>query len=160
MRVKSYFEAGCINTHDAVQNLSKLNSCKHGLMDHLSKAKVIVTELDGLLEDMTNAIQTTFGNLPPIWDMSFGDELNEQSSTENKEEMALSHFQSPHVTHFATLMAIIYSMVKQDYVMQEKIISALNMKSSSGELESYCLMWSLRPYINEEVMHQAWKHIP
>ncbi|GJY71869.1 hypothetical protein Tco_0475572 [Tanacetum coccineum] len=42
---------------------------------------------------------------------------------------------------------------------EEKIVSALNLKTSSGELESYCLMWSLRPFVNDEIMHQAWRLI-
>ncbi|KAJ7953469.1 FAD-binding protein [Quillaja saponaria] len=99
---------------------------------------------------MKNSIQTTYGSLPPIWYRNLRDELNEQPSTENMEEN--SHFQSPDVAHSATLMGIIYSMVKQDY---ERIVSALNLKSSSREVDSYCLMLSLRPFINDEVMHQA-----
>lgn len=91
------------------------------------------------------------------------------------------------VTDYAVLMGVIYSMVKQDYLMQvlkpdlpflsfvfvgvkfiyiphpllqERIVSALNLKSSSGELESYSLMWSLRPFINNDIMDHAWKLIP
>lgn len=108
------------------------------------------------------------------------------------------------MTDFAALMGIVYSMVKQDYVMQvinfwytffhillwsnapkslaswcwtfwsfcnstidnfttllqERIVTTLNLKSLSGELESYCLMWSLRPFINDEIVHQAWRLIP
>lgn len=45
-------------------------------------------------------------------------------------------------------------------LLQERIITNLNLKSLSGELESYCLMWSLRPYINDEIVHQAWRLIP
>ncbi|KAL0012391.1 hypothetical protein SO802_007499, partial [Lithocarpus litseifolius] len=36
-RVKSYFEAGCISTHDGVHSISKLHTCQLGLRDHLSK---------------------------------------------------------------------------------------------------------------------------
>ncbi|RVW92083.1 hypothetical protein CK203_037122 [Vitis vinifera] len=45
-------------------------------------------------------------------------------------------------------------------LLQERIVSSLNLKSSTGELESYCLIWSLRPFINDEIMHQAWKLLP
>lgn len=119
--------------------------------------------------------------------------------------MLSSDTQRPEITNYATMMAVIYSMVKQDYFMQvviflwyrcssrkelimfpsfdnlwnvakhvdycnmfscdlvsllqEKIISGLNLNSTSEELESYSLMWSLRPYIDDEVMHQAWRLI-
>ncbi|KAK6144776.1 hypothetical protein DH2020_021596 [Rehmannia glutinosa] len=53
-------------------------------------------------------------------------------------------------------MAIIYSMVKQDYTMQVRIVSSLNHKSSPGELETYCQMWSLRPFVDDDIMHKAW----
>ncbi|XP_057528316.1 glutamate receptor 3.4-like isoform X3 [Amaranthus tricolor] len=42
---------------------------------------------------------------------------------------------------------------------KEKIVSSLNFKSSSGELESFCLMWSLRPFINDDVIHQALRQL-
>ncbi|XP_058747111.1 uncharacterized protein LOC131620109 [Vicia villosa] len=62
-------------------------------------------------------------------------------------------------THLAALMVAIYGMVQQDYLMQERIVSALDLNVSSEELESYCLMWSLRPFINDELVHEAWKYI-
>ncbi|KAK4585000.1 hypothetical protein RGQ29_022609 [Quercus rubra] len=158
-RVKSYFEAGCINTHDGVHSISKLHTCQLGLRDHLSKAKSILSGLECLLEDATSAMQNVNGSLSPICIEDFGDGLNEQATTDGM-EVASSRIQRPEITDFAALMGFIYSMLKQDYVMQEKIVSALNFKLSSGELESYCLMWSLRPFVNDEIMHQAWKLIP
>ncbi|KAL8197788.1 hypothetical protein R6Q57_024182 [Mikania cordata] len=57
---------------------------------------------------------------------------------------------------YATMVAAVFTMVKQDCAMLEKIISSLSLKTSSGELESYCLMWSLHPFVNDEITHQAW----
>lgn len=136
-----------------------MHTCQLGLRDHLSKAKSILSGLECLLEDVTSAMQNVNGTLSPICIEDFGDGLNEQATTDDK-EVASSRIQRPEVTDFAALMGFIYSMLKQDYVMQEKIVSALNFKLSSGELESYCLMWSLRPFLNDEIMHQAWKLIP
>ncbi|KAI9125376.1 hypothetical protein K1719_003992 [Acacia pycnantha] len=154
-RVKMYIEAGCRNPLHGVQNVSKMNSCKLGLLDHIRKAKVIVEELEGLLGDVTNTIQRTHGNLFAISEKDSDDELNDHAIHNDTE----SNSQNVDVTQLAALMSIIYSMVKQDYLMQEKIVSALNLKSSSGELESYCLLWSLRPFINDDIMHQAWRFI-
>ncbi|THG09598.1 hypothetical protein TEA_025091 [Camellia sinensis var. sinensis] len=77
-----------------------------------------------------------------------------------QEETVSSELPKPEHTDYAAMMSVIYSMVKLDYIMQQRIVSSLNLKSSSGELESYSLMWSLRPFINNDIMHQAWRLIP
>ncbi|KAK7360992.1 hypothetical protein VNO77_03015 [Canavalia gladiata] len=164
-RVITYVNSGCRKLNDSVHSVTNLRSCKHGLLNHISKAKEILNELEGLLGDVTSAIQSTHGNLSALSDLDFDVELNEQVEND-----ALSHSHSPDVTtikkkkntpvtHLDGLMAIIHSMVKQDYLMQEKIVSALDPKLSSQELESYCQMWSLRPFINDEIVHQALQHI-
>ncbi|KAM1180963.1 hypothetical protein ACFX1Q_020844 [Malus domestica] len=160
-RVKSYVEAGCLNADDGKRNISKeVHTCQLGLCDHLSKGKNVLNELECLLEDVNGALQTAMGNLPNFQDDSFADKLNEEACNGDKEEFTSSHPKRNEVTNYVVMMGVIYSMVKQDYMMQERIVSALNLKSSSGELESYCLMWSLRPFINNEFMDYAWKLIP
>lgn len=77
-----------------------------------------------------------------------------------EDEMTSSRLRELEVTDYAAVMGIIYSMVKQDYTMQNKIVTSLNLKSSSEELESYSLMWSLRPYVNDQTMKLAWKLVP
>ncbi|XP_054791623.1 uncharacterized protein LOC129297295 isoform X2 [Prosopis cineraria] len=142
-RLKVYIEAGCRNSLHGVQNVNK--------------TKVFLEELEGLLGDVTNSIQRTDGDLFPISEKDYDGELNDHAIRNNMEEMVFSDSQNIDVTQLAALMSIIYSMVKREYLMQEKIVSALNLKSSLGELESYCLMWSLRPFINDDIMHQAWR---
>ncbi|KAM2450280.1 hypothetical protein PS1_020264 [Malus domestica] len=160
-RVKSYVEAGCLNADDGRRNISKeVHTCQLGLCDHLSKGKNVLNELECLLEDVNGALQTAMGNLPNFQDDSFADKLNEEACNGDKEEFTSSHPKRNEVTNYVVMMGVIYSMVKQDYMMQERIVSALNLKSSSGELGSYCLMWSLRPFINNEFMDYAWKLIP
>lgn len=85
---------------------------------------------------------------------------NDKDSLETSHDEAETPSVDPlkhEITDIAIMMAIVYSMVKSDYTMQEKIVSSLNLTSPSGELESYCSMWSLRPYIDDEIMHKAWK---
>ncbi|KAH7511663.1 hypothetical protein JRO89_XSUnG0181500 [Xanthoceras sorbifolium] len=130
-----------------------------GLHDHLIKARSILNELECLLEGVSAAIQTANKCFLPLWEKDLSNGLDQQNTSE-KDSSISSHLQEPEVTDFAALMGIIYSMVKQDYVMQERIVTSLNLESLSGELESYCMMWSLHPFINEEIMHQAWKLIP
>ncbi|XP_068328206.1 uncharacterized protein [Pyrus communis] len=182
-RVKSYVEAGCLNADDGrcsplekfgyrlkatdstyapavVTVYLEVHTCQLGLCDHLSKGKNVLNELECLLEDVNGAMRTAMGNLPDFQDDSFVDRLNEEACNGDKEEFTSSHPKRNEVTDYAVVMGVIYSMVKQDYMMQERIVSARNLKSSSGELESYCLMWSLRPFINNEIMDYAWKLIP
>ncbi|KAE9616200.1 hypothetical protein Lalb_Chr04g0263231 [Lupinus albus] len=154
-RIKSYVNSGCRNPNDGVQNVTNLHSCKHGLLIHISEAKLILNKLEGLLGDVTSAIQRTHGKLLVLSDHE--DENGPLSPT--TDVTTTKNQKNTDVTHLATLMAILYSMVKQDYLMQERVVSALDLKLSSEELESYCQMWSLRPFINDETMHQAWELI-
>ncbi|KAJ6369895.1 hypothetical protein OIU76_028200 [Salix suchowensis] len=138
-RVKSYIEAGCVNVHDSIQNTNKLHTYLLGLHNHLSKAKTLLNELENLLEDSSCAIQTAKGCLPPLKNEDCGDQLYQQITTDQS-SLDLGELE---MTNYAVLMGIIYSMVKQDYVMQEKIVHSLNLKSLSGELESYCFSVSI-----------------
>ncbi|XP_027917681.1 uncharacterized protein LOC114176742 isoform X4 [Vigna unguiculata] len=170
-RVKAYINSGCRKLNESIQSLTNFHSCTQGLCNLIREAKEILNELEGLLGDVTSAIQTTDGKLLAFSGLDFDVELIEQTTYNDLEEKdALSHSQSPDitstkkkksvdVTHLAMVMAFIYSMVKQDYLMQEKIVSALDLKMSSEELESYCQMWSLRPFINDEIVNGAWEHI-
>ncbi|KAL6335472.1 hypothetical protein AAG906_029715 [Vitis piasezkii] len=109
-RVKSYVEAGCINSHDGTQNISKLHTCQLGLQDHLSKAKCILSEIESLIDDVVGGMQTTNENLSDLQDRYF-DKWDQQEPAYDKVVAPLS-------TDYAAMMGIIFSMVKQDYVMQ------------------------------------------
>ncbi|KAK6137968.1 hypothetical protein DH2020_028289 [Rehmannia glutinosa] len=136
-RVLSYVEAGCVNSHDSVQNVSK--------------SKIVVSELECLLDDAASVVQTA------KWkDEDVNHNFDSFITSNDEEEVPSSDPSKPEVTDYATLMAIIYSMVKQDYTMQVRIVSSLNHKSSPGELETYCQMWSLRPFVDDDIMHKAW----
>ncbi|XP_062110867.1 uncharacterized protein LOC133822514 isoform X2 [Humulus lupulus] len=156
--VRSYLEAGCINTHDGVQNISKLHVFHVELHDYISKGKNILNQLNNLMDDVIRILKTTGGNLQPNWDNNLADEAQEGANKDD-EGITLSGHEKLEDTDLAVLMGIIFSMFKQDYSMQEKIILALSLKSSSGELESYSLMWSLRPFVDDDIMHQAWRLI-
>ncbi|KAI3470467.1 hypothetical protein Pfo_027130 [Paulownia fortunei] len=150
-RVLSYVEAGCVNTHDSVQNVSKLHTCHLGLQDHINKAKIVVNELECLLDDAASVVQTAKEK-----DEDVNRNLDSFITSSDEEEVPSSDLAKPEVADYATMMAIIYSMVKQDYTMQVRIVSSLNYKSSPGELETYCQMWSLRPFVDDDIMHKAW----
>ncbi|KAJ4957630.1 hypothetical protein NE237_024741 [Protea cynaroides] len=158
-RLKAYVQAGCINDHDGVHNISKLRDCQRGLQDYLAEANGLLNELHCFIDDMVSVLRTSNETLSHISGHSVDGVVLQDTSFE-KEAIELCSLPKPEVTDYASIMGTIYNMVKQDYMMQEKIISSLSLKSSSAELESYCLMWSLRPFINDDIMHQAWKLIP
>ncbi|XP_042476705.1 uncharacterized protein LOC122058210 isoform X1 [Macadamia integrifolia] len=153
-RLKAYVQAGCINGHDGVQNISKLCDCQRGLQEYLAEAKVLLNEIQCFIDDIVSVLRTSndIGHS--------GDGMVLQDTSFEEEAMELRSVQKPEVIECASIMGTIYSMVKQDYTMQEKIICSLSLESTSAELQSYCLMWSLRPFINDDIMHQAWKLIP
>ncbi|KAF8034276.1 hypothetical protein BT93_C0542 [Corymbia citriodora subsp. variegata] len=159
-RLASYFNAGCIHANDGSQNLTKLRTCVLGLQGLVNTAKTLLTELEDLLEDVIRVVEAANEYLLPSQDEDIDDRLMREVIIANEEETASSVSGRPELTDYATMMGIIFSMIKQDCVMQEKIVSALNLKLSSGELETYCTMWSLRPFIDDEIMHQAWSFIP
>ncbi|GFP82844.1 hypothetical protein PHJA_000427500 [Phtheirospermum japonicum] len=137
-RVLSYVEAGWVNSHDSVQNVSK--------------SKTVVSELECLLDDAASVVQTANEK-----DEDVNYSLDSLIISSDEEELPISDPSKPEVTDYAAMMAIIYSMVKQDYTMQVRIVSSLNHKSSAGELDTYSQMWSLRPFVDDDVMHKAWK---
>ncbi|KAH7845545.1 hypothetical protein Vadar_003370 [Vaccinium darrowii] len=157
-RLLKYVEAGCVNAHDGVQNVSRLHTSQVGLLDYLSKGKCIMHELEGLVKEVTGAMQAANESKLQLKDGVIGDllGLTLEATSFVEEELVSSDSQGPKILEYAVMMCIIYNMVKKDYAMQEKIISSLNLKSSSGELESYKLMWSLRPFVDDEIMHRAW----
>ncbi|RLM98397.1 hypothetical protein C2845_PM06G21570 [Panicum miliaceum] len=59
-----------------------------------------------------------------------------------------------------TVMVIVRNMLKLDYTMQEIIVGALSLNMLPSELEGYRLMWDLRPYIDDDMMHLAWEMCP
>ncbi|XP_056158248.1 uncharacterized protein LOC115685264 isoform X1 [Syzygium oleosum] len=159
-RLTSYFNAGCIHANDGSQSLTKLHTCVLGLHSLVNTAKTILIELEGLLEDVIKVLEAANEYLLPSQDEDIDARLMGEATNADEEETASSDSRRPELTEYATMMGVIYSMIKQDFVMQEKIVSALNLKLSSGELETYCTIWSLRPFIDDEIMHQAWSFIP
>ncbi|CAA7055970.1 unnamed protein product [Microthlaspi erraticum] len=157
-RLKSYIEAGCVNTHDAAQSTRALHTSLAGLSDHLIKAKSLLIELEGLTDEAAIAIETaTKLSTQPQLGKEPSDELEQVTCDEENETVPF--LQEPEVTEYATLIAVVYSMVKQNYAMQEKIVRSLSLKSSSGELDTYTMMWSLRPFVEDEVINRAWKYL-
>uniref|UniRef100_A0A803LFU6 X8 domain-containing protein n=1 Tax=Chenopodium quinoa TaxID=63459 RepID=A0A803LFU6_CHEQI len=139
-RVGAYVEAGCIKAYDSTVSVSQLNTSLGNLRDYSLKVKGIVDELQSLMDKADNALI-----------MNPDDQLDMDSLGSEQEVIASQKLDAAGCAS----MAVIYSMVKQDYTMQEKIVSSLNLKSSTSELDSYCKMWMLRPFIIDDIIHQT-----
>uniref|UniRef100_A0ACD6A346 Uncharacterized protein n=1 Tax=Avena sativa TaxID=4498 RepID=A0ACD6A346_AVESA len=159
-RMKSYLESGGGLHCQNISNLSQLHSCEGGLKVYINKVNALLKELQCLVEDAYDAALTA--NLSAIKfrdESSTDNKMNDQSHfREEKEEQPADQLDRD--SSLVTLMILVHNMLKLDYTMQEKIVKSLSLKSSSTELESYCLMWDLRPYIDGNVMDLAWKTCP
>lgn len=130
---------------------TEVHTSHRGLQDHVNEAKTIIDVLECLLDDAASAVRA-----PNAGDTDFSSDFNLSITSCDVDELP-SAKRSSKVTDYAAMMAIIYSMVKQEYTMQARIISALNLKTSPEQLETYCQMWSLRPFVDDDLMHKAWE---
>ncbi|KAJ0963317.1 hypothetical protein J5N97_028439 [Dioscorea zingiberensis] len=157
-RMKVYIEAGWKHIPFDVQSISKLHSCKQGLLDHVEKVKVLLDELECFMQDAICVMRTVDESISHFLDESSVDGITQYTLWFEEGETIPVHLQDCSILH-ATMMMVIYQMLKLDYVMQENIIKSLDFKASQMELESYCLMWDIRPYINDNVIRHAWSFV-
>ncbi|XP_020703525.1 uncharacterized protein LOC110114846 isoform X2 [Dendrobium catenatum] len=157
-KLKEYVEAGFNNRENVVKNISKLNSCKLRLEDYLIKAKAVLDELESLKHNAIDIIKHAIDDHSSDRVFNFLDDNITQQSQSVREDVQESLLLDGSMSR-STLMTIIYGMLKLEFSMQEKIIRSLNLKTSSSLFESYCLFWELRPNIDDNVMHQAWKYV-
>ncbi|CAA6669758.1 unnamed protein product [Spirodela intermedia] len=132
-----------------------VNLCQQGLKGHLNKVKPLLDELGSLLEDGLATMQAVNRN-----SLREGSEIGDYQAEWSWEETEalLPSVESLLLT--SILMRATYSMLKCDYEMQERIILSLGLGSSLEELEGYCLMWDLRPFIDDDMMQHCWRLIP
>ncbi|XP_010932256.1 uncharacterized protein [Elaeis guineensis] len=143
-RMKSYVEAGCKHPNQNIQNIIKF--------------KVLLDELERLKEDAIGLAWMTNQSASLFLDKYSCESIRDQV-TFLEEEIEPLHLQEKSMS-YVTMMAVIYGMLNLDHAMQENIIQSINLSTSSAQLESYCLMWDVRPYINDNVMRLAWKYVP
>ncbi|CAN6286216.1 unnamed protein product [Urochloa humidicola] len=164
-RMMSYLEAGCRLHCQNISNINHLRSCEDGLKDHIHKVKTLLEELECLVEDVYGLTLTASLSALEVSDShSIDNKLTTEScimegvSTLQEEDKSADQLDSD--VSFVTVMVMVLNMLKLDYTMQEKIVSALSLKTPSSELQGYCLMWDIRPFIDDNVMHLAWKMCP
>ncbi|CAM0146614.1 unnamed protein product [Urochloa decumbens] len=164
-RMTSYLEAGCRLHCKNISNINQLRSCEDGLKDHINKVKTLLEELECHVEDVYGITLTASLSALEVSDSHSIDIklttepcIMEGVSTLQEEDKSEDQLDSD--VSFVTVMVMVRNMLKLDYAMQEKIVSALSLKTPSSELQGYCLVWDLRPFIDDNVMHLAWKMCP
>ncbi|KAL6638527.1 hypothetical protein ACP70R_023638 [Stipagrostis hirtigluma subsp. patula] len=158
-RMRSYLEAGCRPHCQDISNINRLRSCEDGLKDHINKVKTLLEELEHLVKDIYGStLRASLSALDVSDCRSIDNRLTNESCFIEQKKQEAEQLDSD--VSLVTTMVIVHNMLKLDYMMQEKIVRALSLKKPSSELEGYCLMWDLRPYIDDNVMHIAWKMCP
>lgn len=163
-RMRSYIEAGCRLHCKNISNINQLSSCEDRLKDHIKKVKILLEELECLVENVYGITLTASLSALEVSDSQCLDNMlstdccpMEGVSTQEEDKSA---DQLDTDVSLVTVMVMVRNMLKLDYMMQEKIVSALSLKTPSSELEGYCLMWNLRPYIDDDVMSLAFEMCP
>ncbi|BAF21246.1 Os07g0264900, partial [Oryza sativa Japonica Group] len=155
-RMRSYLEAGCTHHNETIQNMNKLHSCQEKLNDHISKAKLLLEELHILEEDVySTTLKACLSSLRHMDDCPDDNSLTNIFSEDEQQSGDLLD----KAVSCASVMVLVHNMLKLDYTMQEKIVKALCIKTASSELEGYCQMWDLRPYIDDNVIQLAWQFV-
>ncbi|KAL8171738.1 hypothetical protein V2J09_023542, partial [Rumex salicifolius] len=142
--LRSYIEAGWTKRQYRVSHMFEMNTCFEGLKDVIRQGELMMGELERLMDNAGCALKMIPKSSSDI------DECEEDGSMSSERVDA---------TEYASFMAVIYGMVNQDYLMQEKIVSSLDVMTSIEELGSYCLMWSLRPFVDDAVINRALEYI-
>ncbi|CAM0945865.1 unnamed protein product [Alopecurus aequalis] len=155
-RMKSYLEAGCHLQHQNIRNINQLQSCEEKLEDYINKAKVLLEEVQCLVEDAYSTTLTASLATLKASDCLDGDNNLTDDCCEDEHQ---SVDQLDSAVSYSSVMILVHNMLKLDYSMQEKIVKALSLKTPSSELSGYCLMWDLRPFIDDNVMQLAWQFI-
>ncbi|XP_031485170.1 uncharacterized protein LOC116254152 isoform X3 [Nymphaea colorata] len=144
--MRSYIEAGCRHQHTDI--------------DNINKSKALLDELGCLMENVLVLVKEEIEKLS-----HYMDELQDDGlvypliRAEEEPENINQYHQNTSVSECAMMMQAVYGMLEDDYVMQEKIVSSLNLATPSEALGSYCFMWDLRPFVDDDVIRAAWRHV-
>lgn len=133
------------------------------LQNHVQRARAVIEELQKLLEEaneiMHDDLNARLGNFAltegvnssetaQVVDLGQGVGIGQVSSPNIKVRQLLT-------SDYVTLMAAIYGMLQQDFVMQERVVVTLGLDLSSELLQNYQMMWTLRPFVDESVVEEA-----
>ncbi|CAK9210158.1 unnamed protein product [Sphagnum troendelagicum] len=158
-RLDTYTDMGCRHVHSDHSVGIKLDSALKGLQNHIEQACGIMEEMRGLLKQANAVMQEELNLELESVSLTGTDIIFEDSRPTASPSQQLT---SPrmkarglHISDYVTMMAGIVSMLEQDLRMQEQIVDALGLDLSSEVLQNYCMMWTLRPFVDETVVDKA-----
>ncbi|XP_057851300.1 uncharacterized protein LOC131061570 isoform X4 [Cryptomeria japonica] len=138
-RLRTYIDAGCRHFHVDAQVTIKSQELLKDMECIFNKATSLMNEAISLLmEDLLISEEHSIDGLS-------GTESNEGSHDDQKLE----------ISDYVSMMSVVYGMLRQDYAMQEKVVSDLQLDTSSEILQTYCFMWMLRPFVDERIITEA-----
>ncbi|CAM6088382.1 unnamed protein product [Calypogeia fissa] len=155
-RFTRYLEAGGLHEDAARHNVVKLDSALKGLRTHIKKAQALLVELEILVKKNTDMMLSALCmNLENVEISAFGieDEEGYEAHQQSAELRCVQRI--PQTSDYVHIMTLILAMLEEDFKMQEKIVNALELDTKMEALQSYSLMWTLRPYVNDSVIEQA-----
>ncbi|XP_024364180.1 uncharacterized protein [Physcomitrium patens] len=135
-----------------------------GLQNHVQQARGVMEEIQGLLGEangiMHEDLSARLNNVALI----DGEGSSEPAQEEDVGQGAGCHVQVTSLRtkvrqlftpDYVTTMAAIYTMLQQDFTMQERVVGTLGLDLSSELLQNYQMMWTLRPFVDESVVEEA-----
>ncbi|CAK9208967.1 unnamed protein product [Sphagnum troendelagicum] len=159
-RLDTYTDMGCRHVHSHHSVVIKLDSALKGLQNHIEQAGGIMEEMRSLLEQANAVMQEELNlELESVsltgTDIIFEDSRPTASPSQQVLTSPRMKARGLHMSDYVTMMAGIVSMLEQDLRMQEQIVDALGLDLSSEVLQNYCMMWTLRPFVDETVVDKA-----
>ncbi|CAK9869466.1 unnamed protein product [Sphagnum jensenii] len=156
-RLDNYKDMGCHHAHSDRSVVIKLDSALKGLHNHVEQAGGIMEEMQGLMEQASAVMQEDLNSQLESVSLMGADMCLEDSqpTQEVKVTSPTVEVSGLFTSDYVTMMAAIFSMLEQDVHMQEQIVGALGLDLSSEVLQNYCMMWTLRPFVDETVVDQA-----
>eukprot|EP00250_Pteridium_aquilinum_P015291 c22499_g1_i2 orf=197-919(+) len=154
-RMARYQEADCHHAHSDQQSLAKLNMYTNGLREHISGAQSIVEHLEKLVEKVTGLMDADLHLLTTENEL---ENTHLDESSDGVEQVPCPgepNAASWRTSDFAILMSSILSMLEKDLQMQALVVADLSLDVDSDRLQTYAQMWSLRPFVDDALLHQA-----
>ncbi|XP_057851294.1 uncharacterized protein LOC131061570 isoform X1 [Cryptomeria japonica] len=153
-RLRTYIDAGCRHFHVDAQVTIKLNNSLEGLKKHIEQAQELLKDMECIFNKATSLMNEAISLLMEDLLISEEHSIDGLSGTESNEQGSHDD-QKLEISDYVSMMSVVYGMLRQDYAMQEKVVSDLQLDTSSEILQTYCFMWMLRPFVDERIITEA-----
>lgn len=153
-KLRTYSEAGCRHFHVDQEVTVKLNNFFQGLKKHVEQEELL-KDLEHLVENATIMMQEATNTMLKNITIYTEENIIEGSLGTESEEGSISGDHKLEISDYVAMMSVICNMLRQDYAMQEKVVSDLQLNTPSETLQSYSLMWTLHPFIDERIINKA-----